>query len=195
MPMADTQDTTASRLITALLAGNESLRDRLEAQEKLLSDASEEIERLKQPEALWYETVMKMLAVAPNHVAASFNMGGRRVEITFYNEGGKTPGEVAAELRVEVAAMLARVKELEAEVAQTKSDLDAHRWAIHDSGVLDGDNVRLKRQIIEALQRKGYKFRSGYTGLAEGTRDEKAARCRACWESGKICPDCWEEGR
>jgi hypothetical protein len=109
--VSDKQD-DATRLVTALLAGNESLRDRLEAMDKLLNDASEEIERLKQPEARWYETAMKMLSVAPNHVAASFNMGGRRVEITFYNEGGKTPGEVAAELRVEVERMKAAWKAL-----------------------------------------------------------------------------------
>lgn len=100
-----TDDETTKRLITALLAGNERIRDRLEAAEAELRAAQEEIARLMQPEALWYETMMKMLAVAPNHVACSFDMGGRRVEICFYNDGGKTPGEVAAEHRLRVEAM------------------------------------------------------------------------------------------
>jgi hypothetical protein len=102
--------------------------------------------------------------------------------------------KAAADLRIQLDAMrmaraedaktcarlTARVKELEAEVAQAKSDLDVHRWAIHDSGILDGDNVSLKRLMVEALRRKGYEFSSGYTGLADGTRDEKAARCWVC---------------
>jgi hypothetical protein len=138
--MSEPTDTPdhATRLVTALLAGNESLRDRLEAMDRLLHDASEEIERLKQPEARWYEAAMKMLAVAPNHVAASFDMGGRRVEITFYNDGGKTPGEVAGELRVERDALLAAAPTPSDRTALSTAAFELKKIRSSYAGMLNG---------------------------------------------------------
>jgi hypothetical protein len=103
---------THRRLITALLSGNNALRDQLEASGRAAEQIRAEMAKLaadmevyKPSDGYWYEQMLKLLAVAPNHVSSSFVMGERKVEIVFYQEGGKTPGEVAAELRAEVERM------------------------------------------------------------------------------------------
>ena len=169
---------SSRKIVTALLAGNDALRDRTEAAERLLHEASEEIERLKQPEALWYEHAMELMAVAPNHVAASFDMGGRRVEIVFYQAGGKTPGEVAAELREKVEAMRP-VVEVALRGRDGASDDFLEEWLGRLDAAVDAYEASLAK---------------GGDCTCHGARDHGLAQCQvhsqlhAYWDGGEVAP-------
>lgn len=84
-----------------------------------------------------------------------------------------TAGLVSAHMHPRVRDKIAG---LEAEIERLRVDLDAHRWAIHDSGVLDGDNVHIKGRLVQALHRKGYQFKSD---RGEDPLREEIARLRA----------------